>query len=680
MKRALLIITICLVYLAGHAQWLSSSNLPIVIITTDIDPNTNNHYAIQDDPKVGATMKILFVNDSTINYLDNQNDSAYLNYNGRIGIELRGSTSQGHNKKPYGLETRMADDSTNLNVPLLGLPAENDWILNPMNDERSYLRDALSYILMAELGHYAPRTRYCEVIVNGDYRGLYYLTEKIKIDDNRVDLWAMDSTDNTFPKVSGGYIIKADKTTGGDVAAWTTPAHDYWEDVNYIFHDPKPEEISAEQGTYIQQYFDTITQTIAAHNQDVGTGFPAYIDIPAFVDYMIMGEFTSNVDIYQKSTFFHKDRMGKLRAGPVWDFNLTFGNDLGNVVGRSGYDVLQFDNGDNTGSDFWHQLYEDDMFYCYLSNRWNELTEEGAPLDINHINHLIDSLVNRIENAMGREIWRWLRFYDYDAHLLEMKEWIGNRFDWLDSAFNDTLSCAVETLPSLVISKINYHPPIMMGHSSDELEFIGITNNSSDTVDVTGIYFKNLGLTYQFPANSVINPHQEIFLASNPQVFQDCYHKTAYGKFYRHLDNKSEALVLADAWGNIIDEVTYADTPPWPTAADGFGEFLILIDLDYDNSLAESWMSASEFVGIEEHDRQTALSVTPNPTSDITSIHSDKLIKRITLADISGRIIKIQDIFSDKCDLNMSTFPSGIYILQVVTEDGNTLTRKIVKK
>jgi len=171
MKKTLLTITLFLVMAAVSAQYISSSNLPIVII------NTDNGASIPDEPKIGATMKILYVNDSTTNYLSNQNDSAFLNYNGRIGIECRGSTSQGYNKKPYGFETRMADDITNNNVSLVGLPAENDWVLTPMNDEPSYVRDNLSYILAAQLGHYAPRPKYCEVIVNGDYRGLYFLTE-----------------------------------------------------------------------------------------------------------------------------------------------------------------------------------------------------------------------------------------------------------------------------------------------------------------------------------------------------------------------------------------------------------------------------------------------------------------------------------------------------------------------
>jgi hypothetical protein len=388
---------------------------------------------------------------------------------------------------------------------------------------------------------------------------------------------------------------------------------------------------------------------------------------------------TSNVDIYQKSTFFHKDRCGKLRAGPVWDFNLAYGYDFGSV-GRSGYDVLQFDNGDNTGSYFWHQLYDNEQYRCYLFDRWKSLTAEGGPLYLYHLYDLIDSLSGIISEAMPRERSRWGRTYDYSNHITTMKTWLANRYAWLNNEFSQVLDCPEKTVMPLVISKINYHPPIMQGHTSDELEFIGITNHGEDTLDISGVYFRELGLTYQFPTGSIILPHQEIFLASDPAAFQQCYHKTAFGKFQRHLDNKSESLVLADAWGNIIDEVTYADTLPWPTTADGMGDFLILIDLDYDNSLGENWMAANEFVGVEEYGETASLQVIPNPTTGKVRVRMDKPIRDITVTDISGRILLTQSSWDYEQVLDLSRFPAGIYFLKAVTADQETTTTKIVKR
>ena len=673
MKKTLHIVLLVLWAAVTRGQYITSSNLPIVII------NTDNGASIPDEPKIGATMKILYVNDTTINYLSNQDDPTYLNYNGRIGIECRGSTSQGSYKKPYGFETRMDDDITNNNVSLMGLPAENDWVLTAMNDEPSYVRDCLSYYLASKLGHYAPRTKYCEVIVNGDYRGLYFLTEKIKVDKDRVNIAQMDATDNQYPNVSGGYIIKADKLTGGNVPAWTTVAYDYWQDVAYIYHAPKPEEITSEQGNYIQAYFDTIQALVAAHNQNVNNGYPAYLDVPTFVDFMIMGELSSNVDVYQFSTFFHKDRKGKFRAGPVWDFNLTYGYDFGSV-GRSRYDVLQFDNGDNIGSKFWRQLYEDEIFRCYLFHRWQDVTAENAALCYENVTQVMDSLIERISASRIRDRLRWFQFYNYNDHINTMKSWLQNRYAWLNDEWAISSECIPEELPPLVISKINYHPTSQQGFNADDLEFIGIVNNSDDTVDASGFYFRELGLTYTFPENALIAPHEEIFLVSNAVAFQQCYDKTAFGTFTRHLDNKSEHLVLADAWGNVIDEVTYADVLPWPLSADGHGDFLILIDPNLDNKLPESWMASNVFVSIPDRQFSPTLTISPNPTTGLVRIECEKPLKRITITDMQGRVLLDETAEGNTAIINITNYPSGVYIIKAINCDGETQMGKIVKK
>jgi len=218
-----------LFYQAVFAQQtiLSDSNLPIMVITTDIDPNTNAPIEIPDEPKILATMQLIFRTDGTRNYLTDITNDSYLNYNGRIGIELRGSSSQILDKKPYGFSTLLEDDDSNNNVSLLGMPSENDWVLNSLAYDPSMIRDYLSYTLAASMGNYAPRVKYIEVIVNDDYKGVYILTEKIKRDSDRVNLKKIDDEDTDFPEVTGGYIVKADKTTGGDeVAKQITDNHD----------------------------------------------------------------------------------------------------------------------------------------------------------------------------------------------------------------------------------------------------------------------------------------------------------------------------------------------------------------------------------------------------------------------------------------------------------------------
>ncbi len=229
-SKSIFTILLSLFALSINAQTFTDSNLPIVIITTDIDPETGFPAEIPDEPKVLASMKVIFHPDGTRNYVDDQTNSEFLNYDGRIGIELRGSSSQVLPKKPYGLTTLKADNVSNNNVNILGMPKENDWVLNALAFDASLMRDALSYELARNTGNYASRGVYCEVIVNGDYKGLYVFMEKLKINSDRINILKLTTTDISQPNVSGGYITKADKTTGGDPVAWTMYSYNGYTD------------------------------------------------------------------------------------------------------------------------------------------------------------------------------------------------------------------------------------------------------------------------------------------------------------------------------------------------------------------------------------------------------------------------------------------------------------------
>lgn len=154
----------------------SSSNLPIVVIET-------GPQEIVDDPRITATMGIINNGDDAVNHLTDP----YNDYLGYISIEYRGATSQAFPKKSYGFETQ-DHSGENRNVSLMGLPEENDWVLYAPYSDKSLIRNILSYRLFREMGHYAPRTRLCELVVNGDYLGVYVLVEKIKRDRNRLDI------------------------------------------------------------------------------------------------------------------------------------------------------------------------------------------------------------------------------------------------------------------------------------------------------------------------------------------------------------------------------------------------------------------------------------------------------------------------------------------------------------
>lgn len=649
------------------------SNLPIVVITTDNNPSTGKPLNIPDEPKVLGNMKIISRPDGTRNYLSDQNTDGYLNYNGRIGIELRGSSSQSLPKKPYGLTTLKADNVTNNNVSVLGMPKENDWVLNALAFDPSLIRDFLSYELYGKLGNYSPRGTYCEVILNGEYKGLYIFMEKIKIDEGRVNIEKMTPDDNFAVNVTGGYITKCDKTTGGDPVAWSMSGADF------IHENPKPEDITTQQNAYIYAQFNNLKNAAAAQNSSITSGYPSIIDIPSFVDFMILNEFSSNADGYQYSTFFHKDRNGKLRAGPIWDFNLTFGNDIF-IWGydRSHTDYWQFKDGGNTGAKFWSDLFNNATFNCYLTKRWLEVSASGQPLNYTVLSNRIDQLVQLIAEAEEREQAKWNTVGDFAERISSLKNWLLLRTNWLNSKLNNYQACANISVPPLVISKINYHPSPSGSYESDSLEYIEITNNGNVAVNLTGIYFSQLGMSYQFPVNSTIAANAKIVLASSSATFKQFYGVSPFGQFTRCLSNKSQKLVLSDAFGNVIDMVEYADNSPWPISADGDGSFLELVDLNSDNNVASNWKESDLLSGFENAYLDRAVKIAPIPAhSTITVSYNSGSVSSYEILDLMGRRIRNNTAFTNT--INIENLLPGIYLLKIHFEEGITVVKQMIK-
>lgn len=648
-------------------QILNDSNLPIVIITTD------GGVPIVDEPKVNATMKIIDRGPGQRNYVSDQDNPLYLNYNGRIGIEFRGSSSQESPKKNYGLTTRMADDVSNNNVSLLGMPEENDWILGGMVFDTAFIRDYFCHNLFREMGNYASRAVYCEVIINNDYKGLYMLQEKLKTDDHRIDVIKIGKNDNTLPAVSGGYITKADKKTGGDVSAWIMYSFQN-SIVDYIHELPKPEDATEAQTTYIKGEFFKLESAAASNNTSVVNGYPSLIDIPSFLDYMIVNEFASNPDAYQYSTYFHKDRNGKLRAGPVWDLDLSFGNDLFQwYLDRSKTYLWYFeDYFYNNGSRFWRDLFHNNTFRCYLSKRWHELLEPGMPLNRSVRETFLDETAALISEALVRECQRWGKTANSAARVSAIKSFMQAREEWITANIGGFSACSNVSVPKLVITKIMYHPETSTQFpDDDDLEWLEIRNTGTTTVNLSGVYFMGTGVVYQFPANTSLGPGLSVILAANAGIFQLRYGFSPFGQFTRHLSNSTEELVLADAFGNLIDFVEYSDQSPWPYA-DGNGAYLRLKDPALDNTLAENWEASSDVItSIDEPASGIIITIYPNPVRDFLTVRADIEISSLSLYDIRGNILLTTDGTGEETTIDMGNLIPGTYIVRVFTRKGS---------
>jgi hypothetical protein len=428
---------------AGSFQF-DSTNLPIVII------NTNN-IAIPDSPKLPATMGIIYNGPGAMNHItDTIND-----YNGRIGIAIRGHYSASLPQKPYSIslwDSAGADKDT----MVLGMPAQHEWDLIANYNDKVFMRNDIAYRLFNQMGHWASRTRFCEVVVNGNYQGVYLMIEAIKRDSNRVDVNHLDSTENSGLNVTGGYIIKHDYWGATD--SWLSPFHPIDHptlDVHFVYEYPKPTNITDSQKTYIQSYITQLeTALYDTTFADTAIGYAKYMGIGSFLDYFIVNELSRNNDGFKKSIYMHKDKddsthVKKLKMGPVWDFDWAW-KDINEcsifaATDGSGWAYHINDCGPDVNSSGWYvRLMQDTVFQNKLRCRWDFLRTNI--ISDSTLFHYIDSVALYLDQAQTRHFLKWGNLglntgtpemepdpTTFAGEIAQFKGWIARRTAWLDA-------------------------------------------------------------------------------------------------------------------------------------------------------------------------------------------------------------------------------------------------------
>ena len=395
---------------------------------------------IVDEPKIPASMDL---------YIDGELNKSY-----NIGIEIRGSSSQFFEKKSYGVETWDANNE-DIDTDLGGFPEEEDWILYGPFSDKSLIRNVLIFQLSNAIGMYGSRTDFYELTINDKFLGTYVLMEKIKRDKNRVNI-----SKNLDDDISGGYIIKIDKppdegyTSANSFSSKFDTRGSYVgaSDIKFLYTYPKSSEISNDQKNYIKNYLNDFEEALLSSNfQDPELGYQKYIDIDSFVDFLILNEISKNIDAYRISTFMHKDKNQKLKMGPIWDFNLGFGNvnycDAEITSGWS-YKFNDVCGGDNWKVPFWwNRLFEDPAFVSKLKNRWSDLRTNV--LSDQNLQDRIDEITNFLieHNAPRRNFDKWTIIgkyvwpnnyigNNYGEEISYLKNWLEKRVKWMDEEIN----------------------------------------------------------------------------------------------------------------------------------------------------------------------------------------------------------------------------------------------------
>lgn len=370
---------------------------------------------------------------------------------GTLEIRGRGNSTWAWDKKPYRLKL------TN-STSLLGMPASKHWVLLANYADKTLMRNDVTFMFSKSLGmEYTPRAQYIEVNLNGVYQGVYQLVEHIRIAKDRVNIPEMKVTDIDAEKITGGYLMEIDFRYHKNYCINNT-----WESfcvnnenlnrkIDFCIdsnHDMPPfclqspetllDPAWSAQREYISNYFaDTEAALFGSDFKDASKGYAAYIDVDSVVNYYIINELFKNPDGAAASAYVYKMRGGKLFFGPVWDFDLAFGN--------AGYSDVDKTYGWHIRNSAWFKrLFEDPVFERKVKERWKALKAEGK-FELMFI--YADARATWLEKQQVKNysIWSVTDFASwilhgshggtgsYNAEVKEMIRWQRERYQWIDT-------------------------------------------------------------------------------------------------------------------------------------------------------------------------------------------------------------------------------------------------------
>lgn len=354
-------------------------------------------------------------------------------------IKVRGSSTAEAGKYSLAVEARN-EAGGDRDIPILGLPPDSDWVLTaPYEFDRSLIRNPLMGALSRSAGRYAPRTRQVELYLNtgggpltaAHYFGVYTLTERIKRGPDRVDVTEIGPLDNAPPAVSGGYLLKIDRPDPGDSgfpAAGQT----------LYFVDPDERDITSSQKAWLTAYMSGFRTALTAPDFfDPLTGYAKWVDSASFIDHHILNVAAKNVDAFRLSAYFFKDRLGRLTAGPVWDFDRS----MDSTDGRdNNFDTWRGETGD-LGTDFfrypwYHEMFKDRNFWQRWIDRYEELRQ--GPLGNAAVQAIVDGMAAELTEAAPRNFQRWSDRpprNTWAGEVSHLRSWLINRLEWMDSRF-----------------------------------------------------------------------------------------------------------------------------------------------------------------------------------------------------------------------------------------------------
>lgn len=375
--------------------WYVEPELPIVRIDTD-----GRAPILDKENYVRATMTL------------DPNGSGYAAYTGTLGIKGRGNSTWGFPKKPYRLKL-------DTKSPIMGIASSKDWVLLANWFDRSQIRTSAAEAIAKSTGlAWTPTYRHVEVVLNGDYVGVYQLTEAVKPASTKINIPELKETDNAEPAISGGYLLEIDaRLEENDEPGVRTPRN-----VPVVVKEPDP--ATPQQFDYIMGRVQQLEDSLFATNfADPVNGYRRFLDVSSFVDHYLVQEVTRNGDSFWSSTYFYKNRNDdRFYFGPIWDFDRSIGSTV-TVKPQPAEGWYA-----RATAPWVRRIFQDPAFIAAVDARFRQLLPTLRALP-----EQIEELGESLEPAIDNDESRWSYSVGESDEPSYVEDWLEDRLDWMEA-------------------------------------------------------------------------------------------------------------------------------------------------------------------------------------------------------------------------------------------------------
>ena len=394
-------------FTSGSSGIFLATNLPLMVIKTENskEPDSTETY-------INCNVKIINSSDSSI--LDKDAE-----------IRIRGHSTASLAKKPWKIKFKKKQI-------VLDIDSKNgykSWAVLANHYDESLIRNDLAFEISRKIGlPFTPRCRFLDVIMNGSFRGNYYICDQIEIKKGRVDIKIANDEDD--PDITGGYLIEIDGRAGEEEKYYLTEKGLIGE-----IKDPDSDDITKEEENYIKLYLNKVEKQVYLGNLQ-------YLDLPTFYRYFIMQEFCGDIDTTLSSFHLTKRRGDdKLYFGPVWDYDLSFDSD-DRLIPTNQKPLFTFYYGASAGTcrHFLKTILLTNNSMSYINQTWNELKQSELTFD--KLNSYITKESNKILDSAKLNYYRWFNSKienvekEYKSNVAIVTNYVKQRFDRLTYLIN----------------------------------------------------------------------------------------------------------------------------------------------------------------------------------------------------------------------------------------------------